>query len=98
MNFNEWKKLQAEKLGAVVSHDAPEPGEGLHGEHMSPLPNSSGDFPSPGHVDLGKVHPDGYRQGSLDEGPVGNLPTSVSAQQVRRESLKRDPYSQGGEQ
>ena len=34
--WNEKKKKQAEKLGAVVSHDAPlaEPGEGASGEHM----------------------------------------------------------------
>ena len=41
--WNEKKKKQAEKLGAVVSHDAPlaEPGEGASGEHMSPLANST---------------------------------------------------------
>lgn len=91
MNFNEWKKLQAEKLGAITSHDD---------DPLSPVGREG--------MDLGKAaRPDAFDPGDTNPSqsspaatysPVSNLPTSVSAEQVRRESLKRDPYSQGGEQ
>lgn len=95
MNFNEWKKLQAEKLGAVVSHDAPEPGEGLHGEHMSRLPNSSGDFPSPGHVDLGDTDPAHAGSASQHAG-IENLPSSVSPSSIAADARRRADQMWGG--
>src|SRR5690349_4865134 len=95
MNFNEWKKQQAEKLSAVMSHDAPEAGEGLKGESMSSLPNQSGDFPLPA-ADLGNVDP-AHSGGSSESAPdPASLPTSVSTAEIQRDAVARSERQFGG--
>jgi len=58
----------------------PETGEGLHGERLSSLPNTSEDFPAPGApINLGEAEPSSDAHPSPLE---THLPISVSANEI----------------
>jgi hypothetical protein len=89
MNFNEWKKHQAEKLGAVVSHD--EDPLSLVGSEGNDLGAAARAEPfDPGNTNPSQSSP------STEHTRVSSLPTSTSASQVAADSLRRERLTWGG--